>query len=1509
LKEKKTNNSFKTLRKVLFRGFLVLFLLLLFGVLLLTIPNIQTKIAKYYTEKLNQQYKTDISVDKVAITIFGGVKLKDVLIKDHHKDTLIYSSRINTSLLDAKKLLDGDLLFGTLRVENLDFHITTYKGEKDNNLDKFINSFDTGSKSQKKFLMRANSIFLTNSHFTVIDENVSKPVAVDFYQITASLTDFKILGPNVTTKINSMSFKDIRGLEVTNLATDFSYSKTAIILKKLDLKTKYSSFVGAIILKYNREDFANFNDKVFFEVTAKNAKIATNDIRFFFKDIAANQKFSLSGNINGTLNNFTVKKLQLSDQKITKIVGNVTFKNLFSKSNTSGFYMKGTFEKISSSYDDLTKLLPTILGKKLPTALQKLGVFELIGASEITSENIDADFILNTKLGQVVANLQMGNIDTIDYATYSGEIALNNFDLGAFLNRKDLGKTTLDVMVEGKGFTEDILDTKFSGDIKSVYFQGYNFQNILADGKFKKPIFEGKLNINDPNLFLDFDGKINLGKNEKIFDFNAVVDYANLKNLKIINSDVAIFKGTISLNAVGNNLDTMRGDLEFTNASYQNPKDIYFFDQLSLNSSFDSEGERTVNLFSSDKISATIVGKYQINQITKMVENSLGSLYTNYKENKLKKGQYIRFNLSEFNKIVEILDSKILLDQSTTINGSINGDNNAFKMNFKTATANIYDVAVSNLNFQIDNKNPLFNIYIEADSASNKYYKIRDFSLINLTGKDTLSFRTEFKGGEKGNDKYNLNLYHTLNKEKQNIIGFNKSQVQFKEYEWVINEAQTNSNKIVFDNYFKNFTFDNFLITHQNESVALNGIIEGTQTKDLELIFKDVNLNKITPTVNKFRFGGNLDGSVYFKQNNSVYQPNAKLKINNLEVNENLLGTLLLEISGDDSLSKFQINSEIINENFNSFKAEGNLEVQNQNTFLDIDLYFKKFNLGILSNLGGDVLSNIRGFASGTARINGNVNDLDYNGRLFVDDVGLTIPYLNVDYSISNNSVVDVTKDKFIIRRTKLQDTKFNTEGFLQGIIQHEQFSKWQLDLDISASRLLALNTEDSEDAAYFGVAFIKGDATIKGPTEALLITVDAESEKGTDIKIPINDAESISDNKSIHFLTKEEKYNTGEQVVRRNLNYGGLEMKFDFNITRDATIEVILDRNSGHGMRGSGSGNLLFAINTGGKFEMVGDFVIYDGVYNFKYGGLIDKKFEVKRFGSISWSGDPLRATLDLEAIYKTTANPAVLLNNASFNRKIPVEVSIGIKGNLANPEPEFNINFPNVSSVLKSEIETRLSDKDTRQTQALYLLAYRGFLSPEGINQSQFANTLYERASALFGEIFQDDDAKIQLGIDFVQADRTLGAETEGRFGVSLSTKINERISINGKVGVPVGGINESAIVGNVELQYRVNEDGTLNLRVFNRENDINYIGQGVGYTQGVGMSYEVDFDNLKELLNKIFKRIPVKEVQLYPEYEDDNYLPENIRMQTVKSKKDTTPKSAQRPTPNRDARPNEE
>ena len=337
----------------------------------------------------------------------------------------------------------------------------------------------------------------------------------------------------------------------------------------------------------------------------------------------------------------------------------------------------------------------------------------------------------------------------------------------------------------------------------------------------------------------------------------------------------------------------------------------------------------------------------------------------------------------------------------------------------------------------------------------------------------------------------------------------------------------------------------------------------------------------------------------------------------------------------------------------------------------------------------------------------------------------------------------------------------------------------------------------------------------------------------------------------------------------------------------------MIFDRNTKHGMKGNGRGTLLFEINTLGKFNMWGDYQIYEGIYNFKYGGLIDKKFNVKKFSSIVWEGDPMRATLNLEATYKTSANPAILVENPSFNKKVPVEVVIGIKGNLTNPEPEFNINFPTVSSVLKSEIQYKLDDKDVRQTQALYLLSSGGFLSPEGVSQSDFAGNLFERASGLFNDIFQDEDGKFVVGIDYVSADKRPGVETDGRFGFTVSTKVNERITINGKVGVPVGGINESAIVGDVEVQYRVNTDGTLNLRVFNRENDINYIGQGIGYTQGIGITYEIDFDTFKEFANKIFKNIRIEKVSSGDDdVVPDSDLPEYIQMKDDKTQKKKAP-----------------
>jgi hypothetical protein len=1467
---------------------------------------VQTKIAHYATDKLNKDYGTNINIDEVTITFFGGVKLKKVLILDHHHDTLIYSQRIKTSILDFNKLLDGKLLFGDLRFDELYLQIKNYKGEKDTNLDLFVEAFDDGKPGSGKFLMKSNNVYLKNSRFVMLDYNRTIPKDVDFTKIDAHLKDFQIKGPNVTTNINAMSLHDHRGVQVDNLTADFTYTKKNIILNKLEIATIESFLKGNIILKYNKEnhDFSDFNNRVKFDVTLDSATLATNDIRHFYSELDKNQKFSLKSKIKGTLNDFYATNLYLNDNKFSTIKGDINFKNLFSKS-PGKFYMKGNLKRISSNYADLTKLLPNILGKKLPTSLQKLGQFDFVGKVEVTQKYINADFVMNTALGIIESDLHMSDIDNIDNAKYNGNIILDHFDVGAMLNDKTIGKVTMNVDVEGKGFTKKYINTSFAGDVFQLKYNGYNYTKIIVDGSFRQPIFQGKFNINDPNLFMDFSGILDLSKKENIYDFHSKIDYANLVKLNFIKDSISVFRGDIVVKATGNSFDNLKGNLLLTDASYQNKKDMYFVDHLNVNSSFDGSGERTITIDSPNAIVGSVVGKYKFNQLEKIVENSLGSFYSNYKPNKVLPNQYLKFDFDLNSKIIEIFNPDISLAKNTKLKGNISSDSKNFKLDFTSPKVVAYDNTFDNILVQVDNRNPLYNAYVQLDSIKTKHYKIRDFSMINTFSNDTLRFRTEFKGGKQGNDFYNLNFYHTLNKEKNNVVGFNKSELQFKDYLWFLNENDNpDKSKIVFDKKFSNFSFNNLTLSHGDENINFIGVLNGKHNKDLQLTFDNVNLNKVTPDIDKFNFEGNLNGKISVKQKNTIFQPTSTLSIDSLKVNGIALGKLNLDIQGDETLRKFNLNSNLENQNVEAFSADGNIQILDDKTLLDIDLNFDKFNLGVLGKIGGDVITNIRGYASGNAKIDGDLNNLDYNGRLFINEAGLTIPYLNTDYVFDKNSVVDVTENKFIIRETNITDTKFNTKGSINGFIKHKQFGDWQLDLSIYAKRLLALNTVYYEDAAYYGNAFMNGSASIKGPTGNLIIKVDAESAKGTDIKIPINDAEAVEESKYIRFKTPLEKKGNANTNGSQAKNYSGLELEFDFEITEIANIEVILNRENGHGMKGKGNGTLLFRINTLGKFEMFGDFSVVSGSYSFKYGGLIGKKFDVKKGGSIIWTGDPLAAQLNLEAVYKTTANPAVLIDNPSFNKKVDVEVIIGVRGNLTNPDPDFNINFPGVSSSLKSEIQYKLDDKDARQTQALYLLSTGSFLSPEGVNQNQLSNNLFEKASSLFSDIFSGDDDKISITPEYIVADRTLGQQSDGRFGVTVSSKINDRITVNGKVGVPVGGIMETAIIGDLEVQYRVNRDGTLNLRVFNKENDITYIGQGIGYTQGLGMSYEVDFDTFKELLNKIFKNAKLEKVSTnLNQIQDSNLYPDDIQIKDKKNKKQPNIKPNQEAIPTDD------
>jgi hypothetical protein len=443
----------------------------------------------------------------------------------------------------------------------------------------------------------------------------------------------------------------------------------------------------------------------------------------------------------------------------------------------------------------------------------------------------------------------------------------------------------------------------------------------------------------------------------------------------------------------------------------------------------------------------------------------------------------------------------------------------------------------------------------------------------------------------------------------------------------------------------------------------------------------------------------------------------------------------------------------------------------------------------------------------------------------------------------------------FIFDKAFMVDVDYQSQALLNGSIGHNNFSDWALNLSIDSDRLLVLNTDEQDESVYFGTAFVDGIINVSGPTDQLLIEADVTTSEGTIFKIPLSDNEILAENPYIHFLTPEEKSNqdTGSILVD---DIKGVEMEFNMDINDNAEIEIVVDKETGSSIIGRGNGSMLAQINTKGKFQMFGDFIVLSGFYNFSFGQIIQKQFKVVKDGVLAWDGNPLSAEVNIKALYDgISVNPSTLLDNP-INQSIPTEVEIHLTGELEQPDLNFDIRFPSVNSTLNSELADRLRDQDRRQFQALSLLATGSFRSELTLDSQDAFGLVSDGVTNMLNDLISDDDNKVKLGIDVDLGETTPDYETDSRVGVTLSTKLSDNILINGKLGVPIGGVNKTTVAGDFEVEVLLNEDRTLSLKFFNRENSIQNFGEQIGFTQGIGVSYNIEFDNLRELFQELFK-----------------------------------------------------
>ncbi|MBT8304696.1 MAG: translocation/assembly module TamB domain-containing protein, partial [Bacteroidia bacterium] len=1061
-------------------------------VLFLSIPAVQTRLGKIATNRLNNDFGTNINIGRVGLQFNGDVELKDIYIEDYRKDTLINIQELNTSVISFKNLYDNKFTFGDIDLEGLNFNLKTYEGEEQTNLDVFVAKFDEDNPRTEKsdFILSSSDVTISNSTFKLSDENKETDQILKFDELDINATNFLINGSDVSMRINKLAFIDARGLRMKNLKTNFLYTLQDMNFDDLEIETENSQLKGKLKFIYNGNGLKDFTNTVKLDAVFEDSNIALNDLNKFYNEFGVNQRARLNVKLSGTLNDLQADDLIVNTSRKTIVYGDINFKNLFN-SEEGNFIMNANFRNLTSNHADLKALLPNVLGQSIPSTFEKLGNFKITGASQVTASEINADIEINTDLGYVISDLNMKKLDDIDNASYKGNIILDDFNIGEFLGDTAMDKVSMNVDLDGIGFTIENLNTKLEGDIYSLDYNGYSYQGIDISGNLQNKVFNGKLDTQDQNFKLKFNGLADFSSTINNYDFVANVEYANLKALNFVEKDsLAIFKGNIDMKMKGSNFDDAFGNIAFTNTSYKNENDSYFFKDFAVTSRFEDD-VRFIEVNSPDIIQGKMSGKFLFEDIGKLFENSLGNIYTNYIPNEVVIDQYIDFNFKIYNKIVEVFYPDIELGSNTFIRGRVESDEKDFKLTFKSPQIKLLDYFADDIELKIDNNNPLFNTYIEIDSINSKFYDVSKFSLINVTLKDTLFIRSEFKGGKRNDDFFDLSLFYTIDENNKSVVGFKKSDVTFKDNRWTVNESKDRNHKVTFDRRFKDFDIDKFVMKHQNEEIRLSGVLRDSSYKDIKFSFKDVDMTKITPEIDSLRLEGNINGKLDLLQQNGDYLPNSTVVIDDFKVNGTHFGSFDARITGNQSLTNYKVDAKIKGDTSESFSAIGNIDVSSKSSMIDVAVKFNEFNLEPINSFGEGVITNIRGLVTGAAKVTGNLNRPSIDGSLRLDNAGLSIPYLNVDYRFLDNSAVSLKGQNFNFNKVKMEDLKYDSKGTLNGYLRHQNFSDWELGLSLVTDRLLVLDTEDAEDALYYGTGFVGGIANIYGPTNQLTIEVD----------------------------------------------------------------------------------------------------------------------------------------------------------------------------------------------------------------------------------------------------------------------------------------------------------------------------------------------------------------------------------------------------------------------------------
>ncbi len=1332
-----------------------------------------------------------------------------------------------------------------------------------------IQSKDTMKTDSLKIDFRMKQFDFNDARLKLAYRDSSGNHLVFLNDIFLGVSDLVVNDEIVAMNLTKFQMNNEKGLELADFSAQLVATSDSVKVLKLRAKTANSEITEANI-RIDKSKVGTDLDikKLKVNLDIKKSRISMKDIGQLVPILRGmDEDIEVSGQISGRVADLKGKNIELSLGRNTRLAFDFYLNGLPDISKT---YMQFDLKQSFADFRDLSNIkLPDhfpLEQIKVPLPLLQAGIIEYKGNFTGFLSDFVAYGTFSSKWGVLNTDLSFVPLPG-KKLQFNGRIKTVDFQLKELAQTEILDRITFNGDIQGilNPNTHNFM-AKVSGKIDSMAVNDYQYKNFQLNGDILNRKFEGSLIADDPNLKFHFGGKFDLNLPVPVFNFDILVEKADLKALKLVDKyKESKISFALNANFTGNNIDNLAGLIHFRNGTYQNENGILPFDNIDLTTF--NENEPVLQL-RSDFLDADIRGEYALHKLAysvkKIITNYLPSAGIKIPDQEARNNFDFRLELKDINRYTQVLLPSLKVDP-TIITGNINSDKNTIMLNANFPKIQFQNVVLKKLALNLNGgskltlRNKVDEIELNGDT------KVFNLSMISEASGDVLDSKLAWNNF--GELTYSGSILTSTKFVAQKNyphveISIHPSRVYLADIPWQINPAIiTVDSTLIRVNKLK--------FSNNAQSITADGSIDKSQENKLNILFDQIDLS----TLNTFLAGdidlkGSLNGSLTLFD---IYQRVlflADLKIEGLGLLGQPMGNAGVQSRWDPAEEDIVAELVVETEKKNSLLAFGTYNPSRDS--LSIDTNFDHFSLLILQPLLGSAFADVHGNASGKVRITGPLNHIQHNGALLAENAGLKLSDLQVNYRLSDS--VKFIADKIVFPDIRIQDD-FGNSGIFSGSIQHHSFSKMQYDLSVKSGKIMAFNTTPEINEQFYGKMFVSGDFLIKGTDDNLLLDGVARTEKGTEMNISLTYEGDTQQYDFISFLSHgyQPRITIPKNYVSQS---GGLQMKFNVEVTPEAKEQLIYNSKIGDVIKAQGSGSMQIAVDNNYNVSLFGEYTFEQGDYLFTLQNVINKKFEIQRGGTIQWNGDPVDAIINLNALYRLKTSLSELFAadpTKSYNQRIPVICKINLSKSLNNPDIKFDIELPTAEERIKDEVKQFINSEEDMNKQILSLLVLSKFYTPEylrgttsfaGTNTSlagSTATTASELVSNQLSNWLSQISHNVNVGVNYRPGNQITPDEME----LALSTLMfNNRVSINGNIGNNMSqktNTNNNEIVGEADINVKLTDNGKLQLKAYNHSNN-NLIYETSPYTQGVGIAYREDFNNIHELWQKvksIFKR----------------------------------------------------